>query len=231
MKKKTVTLKLSARQNYQLYLKNSKGMVIEDIVEQVLIEAGADEICRHKDLDKQLILGDIEVVKNNKSINVEVKSSCSYNNTDKLAIDLEYFNFSNGEIVPYIQRTSNTSKGWLYCNLSDWLIAFNVDSSKLYIIKQFQLLKQKIKEQIEEHELYLSLFSEDIMKVWTDEELRYINSYLTCGVKKDTTKYTRVVFLELSAEALKYYNVKYDIIDVVIEIKKPFNVGSNERLN
>lgn len=218
MKKKTVTLKLSARQNYQLYLKNSKGMVIEDIVEQVLIEAGADEICRHKDLDKQLILGDIEVVKNNKSINVEVKSSCSYNNTDKLAIDLEYFNFSNGKRVPYIQRTSNTSKGWLYCNLSDWLIAFNVDSSKLYIIKQFQLLKQKIKEQIEEHELYLSLFSEDIMKVWTNEELRYINSYLTCGVKKDTTKYTRVVFLELSEESLSYYNIKYDIIDVIIKI-------------
>lgn len=218
MKKKTVTLKLSARQNYQLYLKNSKGMVIEDIVEQVLIEAGADEICRHKDLDKQLILGDIEVVKNNKSINVEIKSSCSYNNTDKLALDLEYFNYDNGKRVPYIQRTSNTFKGWFYIIQSNWLIAFNVDSSKLYIIKQFQLLKQKIKEQIEEHELYLSLFSEDIYRLWTNEEFRHINSYLTCGVKKDTTKYTRVVFLELSEESLSYYNIKYDIIDVIIKI-------------
>ena len=68
------------------------------------------------------------------------------------------------------------------------------------------------------------------MNLWTNEEFRNINKYLSCGIKKDTTKYTKVLFLELSEESLKYYNVKYDIIDIIIQ-EKPSNVGSNEGLN
>ena len=226
------TVKLSMNQNLKLYSKNDlkKGEVIEEIVVQVLKKAGAEEIYYYYDKENQVNLGDLQVLRNNKFYNIEVKSSCTYNDSDKLAIDIEYFNYRNGKIVPYIQKTTNSNEGWLYINQADFLIAFNVDSGKLYIIKQFQKLKQQIKQQIEYHELYLSLFTNNIMDLWTDKEFRNINKYLTCGIKKDTTKYTRVLFLELSEESLKYYNVKYDIIDIIIQ-EKPFNVGSNEGLN
>ena len=68
------------------------------------------------------------------------------------------------------------------------------------------------------------------MNLWSEEELKNINKYLVCGVKKDKTKYTRVVFLELCEESLDYYNIKYDIINVEIQIKKPFNLPT-EGLN
>ena len=225
------TVKLSMSQNLQLYGKNDlkKGEVIEDIVVQVLKKAGAEEIYYYYDKENQVNLGDLQVLRNNRFYNIEVKSSHSYNNSDKLAMDIEYFNFSNGKIVPYIQKTTNSNEGWLYVNQADFLIAFNVESSKLYIIKQFQKLKQQIKEEIEDHELYLSCFDNNIMNLWTDKEFRNINKYLSCGVKKDKTKYTKVLFLDLSQESLNYYNVKYDIINVEIQIK-PFNVGGNERL-
>ena len=225
------TVELSMSQNLQLYGKNDlkKGEVIEDIVTQVLKKAGAEEIYYYYDKENQVNLGDLQVLRNNKFYNIEVKSSHSYNNSDKLALDIEYFNFSNGKIIPYIQKTTDSNKGWLYINQADFLIAFNVESNKLYIIKQFQKLKKQIQEQIENHELYLSLFDNNIMNLWTDKEFRNINKYLSCGIKKDTNKYTRVLFLDLSEESLNYYNVKYDIINVEIQ-EKPFNVGSNERL-
>ena len=225
------TVKLSMSQSLQLYGKNDlkKGEVIENIVTQVLKKAGAEEIYYYYDKENQVNLGDLQVLRNNRFYNIEVKSSHSYNNSDKLALDIEYFNFSNGKIIPYIQKTTDSSKGWLYISQADFLIAFNVESSKLYIIKQFQKLKKQIKEQIEDHELYLSLFTNNIMDLWTDKELRNINKYLVCGVKKDKTKYTRVVFLELSEESLSYYNIKYDIINVEIQ-EKPFNLPT-EGLN
>ena len=225
------TVELSMSQNLQLYGKNDlkKGEVIEEIVTQVLKKAGAEEIYYYYDKENQVNLGDLQVLRNNKFYNIEVKSSHSYNNSDKLALDIEYFNFSNGKIIPYIQKTTDSNKGWLYINQADFLIAFNVESNKLYIIKQFQKLKKQIQEQIENHELYLSLFDNNIMNLWTDKEFRNINKYLSCGIKKDTNKYTRVLFLDLSEESLNYYNVKYDIINVEIQ-EKPFNVGSNERL-
>lgn len=225
------TVKLSLTQNLQLYGKNDlkKGEVIEEIVKQVLKKAGAEEIYSYYDKENQINLGDLQVLRNNKFYNIEVKSSHSYNNIDKLALDIEYFNFNNGEIVPYIQKTTNSNEGWLYVNQADWLIAFNVESSKLYIIKQFQKLKQQIQEEIENHELYLSIFAGGIMNLWTEEELRNINKYLSCGVKKDKNKYSRVVFLELSEKSLSYYNIKYDIIDIIIQ-EKPFKLGMNEGL-
>ena len=226
------TVELSMSQNLQLYGKNDlkKGEVIENIVVQILKKAGAEEIYYYYDKENQVNLGDLQVLRNNRFYNIEVKSSHSYNNSDKLALDIEYFNFSNGEIVPYIQKTTDSNEGWLYINQADWLIAFNVESSKLYIIKQFQKLKQQIQEQIEDHELYLSCFDNNIMNLWSEEELKNINKYLVCGVKKDKTKYTRVVFLELSEESLSYYNIKYDIINIEIQIKKPFNLPT-EGLN
>ena len=225
------TVKLSMSQNLQLYGKNdsNKGKVIEEIVVQVLNKAGAEEIYKYYDKENQVNLGDLQVLRNNKFYNIEVKSSHSYNNSDKLALDIEYFNFSNGKIVPYIQKTTNSNEGWLYISQADFLIAYNVESSKLYIIKQFQKLKQQIKEQIEYHELYLSCFDNNIMNLWSNEEFRNINKFLSCGIKKDKTKYTRVLFLELSEESLKYYDMKYDIIDIIIQ-EKPFNLPT-EGLN
>ena len=213
------TVKLSLNQSLQLYGKNdlNKGEVIENIVTQVLKKAGAEEIYKYYDKENQVNLGDLQVLRNNRFYNIEVKSSHSYNNTDKLAIDIEYFNYRNGTIIPYIQKTTDSNEGWLYITQADFLITYNVESSKLYIIKQFQKLKQQIQEEIENHELYLSIFAGGIMNLWTEEEFRNINPYLSCGVKKDKTKYTRVLFLDLSQESLNYYNVKYDIINVEIQ--------------
>ena len=226
------TVKLSLNQSLQLYGKNdtNKGMVIENIVKQVLKKAGAEEIYSYYDKENQVNLGDFQVLRNNRFYNIEVKSSHSYNNIDKLGIDIEYFNFRNGKIIPYIQKSSDSNKGWLYINEADFLIAYNVESSKLYIVKQFQKLKKQIQEEIENHELYLSIFDNNIMNLWTEEELKNINKFLSCGIKKDKNKYTKLVFLELSEESLNYYNVKYDIINIEIQIKKPFNLAS-ERLN
>ena len=228
---RTIAVELSLSQILSLNGNNdtNKGKVIEELVKDLLYKLGADKVDSYFDRENQVNLGDLKARAKNKIYNIEVKSSHSYNNSDKLALDIEYFNFNNGKIVPYIQKTTDTSKGWLYISQADWLIAFNVESSKLYIIKQFQKLKKQIKEEIENHELYLSLFTNNIMELWTDKEFRNINKYLTCGVKKDTTKYTKVLFLELSEESLNYYNVKYDIIKV--EIQKSPSKLATEGLN
>lgn len=230
---RTIVAELSLSQILSLNGNNdsNKGKVIEELVKDLLYKLGADKVDRYFDRENQVNLGDLKARAKNKIYNIEVKSSHSYNNIDKLGIDIEYFNFRNGKIIPYIQKSSNSNKGWLYISEADFLITYNVESSKLYIIKQFQKLKQQIQEQIENHELYLSIFAGGIMNLWTNEELRNINKYLSCGIKKDKNKYTRVVFLELSEESLSNYNIKYDIINIKIQIKKPFNVGSNERLN
>ena len=229
---RTIVAELSLSQILSLNGNNDikKGEVIEELVKDLLYKLGADKVDSYFDRENQVNLGDLKARANNKIYNIEVKSSHSYDNSDKLALDIEYFNFRNGKIIPYIQKSSNSNEGWLYISQADFLIAFNVESSKLYIIKQFQKLKQQIQEEIENHELYLSIFADSIMNLWTEEKLRNINKYLSCGVKKDKTKYTRVVFLELSEESLSYYNIKYDIINVEIQIKKPFNLAS-ERLN
>lgn len=227
---RTIVAKLSLSQILSLNGNNdtNKGKIIEELVKDLLYKLGADKVDSYFDRENQVNLGDLKARAKNKIYNIEVKSSHSYNDSDKLALDIEYFNFSNGKIVPYIQKTTNSNEGWLYISQADFLITFNVDSGKLYIIKQFQKLKQQIKEQIEYHELYLSIFVDSMLNLWTEEKLRNINKYLVCGVKKDKNKYTRVVFLELSKDSLNYYNVKYDIINVEIQ-EKPFNLAS-ERL-
>ena len=220
---KTIVAELSLSQILSLNGNDGeKGKVIEEMVKDLLYKLGADKVDSYFDRKNQVNLGDLKARANNRIFNIEVKSSCTYNNIDKLALDIEYFNYRNGKIIPYIQKSSDSNKGWLYLSQADFLIAYNIESSKLYIIKQFQKLKKQIKEQIENHELYLSCFADSIMNLWSEEELRNINKYLVCGVKKDKNKYTRVVFLELSEESLNYYNIKYDIINIEIQ-KSPSN--------
>ena len=77
------TVKLSMSQNLQLYGKNdtNKGKVIEELVKQVLKKAGAEEIYSYYDKENQVNLGDLQVLRNNRFYNIEVKSSHSYNNS------------------------------------------------------------------------------------------------------------------------------------------------------
>lgn len=216
-------IKITQEQSIKLYGKNDreKGEAIEEIVKQILIDLGADEVINYTNLQEQVVLGDLKVIKNNKIINIEVKKSYTYRKEkkDNLGIDILYFKYKNGKIIPYEQETTKSSKGWLYITQADWLICLNIDSNKLYIIKQFQKLKQQIIKDIEK---YKSKFTQNWKKAWYCRRGDNINRYIRIGIKNDKTKETFNVFLELSKESLKFYKVKYVIIDIdlVVENKK-----------
>ena len=112
---RTIVAELSLSQILSLNGNNdtNKGKVIEELVKDLLYKLGADKVDSYFDRENQVNLGDLKARANNRIYNIEVKSSHSYNNSDKIAMDIEYFNFSNGKIIPYIQKRTKSNEGWL----------------------------------------------------------------------------------------------------------------------
>lgn len=192
---------------------NEKGEVVEYIVSEVLYDLGAEEIYNYKELSNQVNLGDLRIKANNKIFNAEVKTSHQFNKKDKQAMDIYYFRYSQKYgLLPYYQgKSSGTYLGWLYLTKADWLICFNPISCKMYIVKEYQKLKEQI---IEETEMYIDSLRKCEKTWYSRGHNNYINRYLEGSVKSDTCKESLIVNFELSKNSFKHYNVKYAIIEV-----------------
>lgn len=220
---KQIKVKLTGEQYNSIYGRvttdRAKGEAIEEIARQILLQLGADEVYNNTDLEKQIHKGDLMAVRKDKEpLLIEVKTSHTFRltNKDKLAFDYKYYKKNTNCSEPYNQTTTNTYLGWLYYTQADVLMAFNSDSSKMYIIQQYQKLKYKVFNDIEQYIEKL----EQGNKTWFKRGYNNnISPFLEGGIKKDTCKDSLIINLELSKEAIEYYNSKCRIIDVIIEEK------------
>ena len=196
---------------------NKKGDVVEDIVTKVLYEFGADEIYNVTDKNTQVNICDLYVQKDDKVINVEVKTSHTYRKQmlDKLAMDYKYKKKYTKGAEPYIQSTTNSVNGWIFITQANWLIVFNPDSLKLYIIKEYQKLK---KEVLEHTEKYVNTLSKGEQTWYLRNNNNSIHKYLEGMVKEDSCKDSLGISLELSKRSLNYFECNSVIIDIDLQI-------------
>ena len=212
-----IKIRLTEEQSKALSGNNSilKGNTVEWIVSEVLYQLGAEEVYRYQDLDNQINRGDFRIKVADKVIQAEVKTSHQWQGKDKQAMDIFYFNYSRKYgLLPYYQgKSSGTYEGWLYLTKSDWLICFNPISHKMYIIKEYQKLKEQI---IKDTEEYINKLPKCERTWYRRGHKNQINKYLEGSVKEDSCKKSLIVNLELSPESFNYFNVKYDIIEIIL---------------
>ena len=212
-----IKIRLTEEQSKALSGDNSilKGNTTEWIVSEVLYQLGAEEVYRYQDLNSQINRGDFRIKVADKIIQAEVKTSHNWQGKDKQAMDIFYFNYSRKYgLMPYYQnKSSGTYEGWLYLTQSDWLICFNPISRKMYIIKEYQKLKQQI---IKDTEEYINKLPKCEMTWYRRGYNNQINKYLEGSVKQDSCKESLIVNLELSPQSFNYFNVKYDIIEITL---------------
>lgn len=209
-----IEVNITTEQNQNLNGRNDilKGETVECIVSQALYQLGADEVYHYNDIENQVNTGDFRIKVGDRVIQAEVKTSHQFKNIDKQAMDIFYFNYSREYgLLPYNQGTSKTYEGWLYLTKADWLICFNPISCKMYIIKEYQKLKQQIIESVES---YINSLPKCERTWYLRNHKNYINTYLEGSVKKDSSKESLIVNLTLSPESFKHYNVDYDILEI-----------------
>ena len=212
-----IKIRLTEEQSKALSGDNSilKGNTTEWIVSEVLYQLGAEEVYRYQDLNSQINRGDFRIKVADKIIQAEVKTSHQWERKDKQAMDIFYFNYSRKYgLLPYYQgKSSGTYEGWLYLTQADWLICFNPISRKMYIIKEYQKLKEQI---IKDTEEYINKLPKCERTWYRRGHKNQINKYLEGSVKQDSCKESLIVNLELSPESFNYFNVKYDIIEIIL---------------
>lgn len=204
----------------------AKGEAIEEICRQVLLLQGATEVYSYEELDKQVNIGDLKVIKDNKIIHIECKSSHSYNWVNKLAMDLYYFDKYNNDIE-YIQTTTGTNLGWIFYSQSDWIMCYNSDSSRLHIIKNYQEVKKNILEKVD---TYLNKLPNTVIKSkysnWIYRNNKnIIDGGLEGSVKEDTNKIALIVNLMLSKRTIERLGGQLLSIDIKLieDNKKALN--------
>lgn len=220
-----VKVKLTKTQIKDLQNCGTKGKIIEDIAKQVLFECGALEIFDCTDLNQQINEGDLLVITpKEEELIVEVKSSHTFIKTgkSKLAFDYKYYKKYSYCKKPYIQENSTgTDLGWIFYSQADWVMSYNVDSSKLYVIKNYQALKNNVLEDIEDYINRLDKGSYTwYLKNWNNK----INDFLEGGVNKiDKCKDSLIANLELSKKSIENFGGKCVIFDIEIEKKAEKN--------
>ncbi|EPZ62154.1 hypothetical protein H476_3466, partial [[Clostridium] sordellii VPI 9048] len=130
----------------------------------------------------------------------EVKSGHTFRKTktDKLALDYLYFKKYSNCKTPYIQNNSDDNKGWLHYIKAHWLIVINIESLKLYIIRDFQKVRESI---IKYTDSYISKISPTI---WFHRNYHNnINRFLEGGVKHDSCKESLIVNLTLNRRSIE----------------------------
>lgn len=230
-----IEVQLSKEQIQALSLKGfgirdrAKGEAIEEICRQVLLLQGATEVYSYEELDKQVNIGDLKVIKDNKIIHIECKSSHSYNWVNKLAMDLYYFDKYNND-KPYIQTTTGTNLGWIFYSQSNWIMCYNSDSSRLHVIKNYQEVKKNILEKVD---TYLNKLPNTVIKSkYSNWIYRNNNNPIGGGlegsVKEDTNKIALIVNLMLSKRTIEKLGGQLLSVDIKLieDNKKALNVGS-----
>ena len=224
-----IKIRLTEEQSKALSGDNSilKGNTTEYIVSEVLYQLGAEEVYRYQDLDNQINRGDFRIKVANKIIQAEVKTSHQWQRKDKQAMDIFYFNYSRKYgLLPYYQgKSTKTWEGWLYLTKSDWLICFNPISCKMYIIKEYQKLKEQI---IKDTEEYINKLPKCERTWYRRGHNNQINKYLEGAVKQDSCKESLIVNLELSPESFNHFNVNYDILEIKLTTDRRIRSRQNK---
>lgn len=208
----------------------AKGKAIENLCKEALYHFGADIVYDYEDMQEQISIGDLKVIKDDKVFQVECKSSHSFRGIDKLAIDIKYLDKYNTR-KDYIQSTTNSSLGWIYYSQSDWIMCYNSDSKKLYVIRDYQEVKKNILDKVDS---YIESFKNiDGFQAWyRRNHNNTIDGYLLEGsVKEDTNKFALIVNLMLSKGTIEKYGGRLDIFDIeLIEDKKITPSAANTRV-
>lgn len=217
--------------DYSTKSDNKKGKVVEYIVKQILRELGAETIIELTDLQKQLHLGDFEVIDdkgNRKTVEAKTSHEFRKKKTDKLAMDYKYFESydrKNKKFIWYKQSNTGNELGWLIDNRADLLIAFNSKSCKAYIIKNFSVVADNILNDVE---AYINSLENGLITWYKNDYKNYINRYLEGGIKTDydknddILKYAFIVNLDLqNEEGVKKYGGELKTIDVNLNIEIP----------
>lgn len=218
-----------------------KGKYIELLVKKVFLNLGK-QVLDIKEDDLNISDGDLIIIDNNKHYNCECKSSHVYH-TDKLAFDVKLIecfkrnadgtfkkDIDGDKILlqknergktPYIQGSTGNDLGWLYNENYDYICAINLKSNRCYIIYEAQKLMEQLRDLVD---LQVYVFSswEEWYKNGNNNKL---HEYVEGSIKRDSTKESYIINLELSEESFKCFDIKYDIINLEIEIegKKPEN--------
>ena len=206
-KKKANTVKVNEELYNELrfykYLEPAeKGELLESIVKDVLTK-GDYSFVEMRDKRMQKSWGDFIIMGSNKEvIRADVKSSTTYKEKDRLSMDYEYYQKDSSK--PYIPLGADDNKGYLLYLKADMIIAINTDSKRLYIVKEFEKLREKILEQI----LYLEL-----------EGKERGNDIIDISVnRKDKYKDTKIVSIAFTD--MKKLGVDVVIYDIIEEHKK-----------
>lgn len=162
--------------------------------------------------DMQAYLGDyIALNKHNEARFIEVKTSHTFKNKDKIAMDYKYTKNNSCGRLPYIQSNTNDNLGWIYNSKSHVLVCVNPYSKKLYVIRDYQTVKKNILNLVEE---YNSKVNDNTWHYRGHNN--YIHKYLEGSVKKtDYCKESLIVNLELSEKSIEYFGGRLWIYDII----------------
>ena len=193
---------------------SEKGQLLEQISEEFFKSNGV-EYQELQTLNIQKNIGDYIIFNPNEKdlLYAEVKSGHTFRKTktDKLALDYLYFKKYSNCKTPYIQNNSDDNKGWLHYIKAHWLIVINIESLKLYIIRDFQKVRESI---IKYTDSYISKISPTI---WFHRNYHNnINRFLEGGVKHDSCKESLIVNLTLNRRSIEELGGTLIECDIII---------------
>ena len=188
-----------------------KGKVVEKIVCNAMEQLGIPFI-NYTEIPDQIKHGDYVVQVGNELKDIEIKSISGYD-TDKLYVDVYYYNTEGNKVRQYKQmKSTGHSLGWLYTCEADWLIGFNYASGCMYIIKNFKHLKETLK-----YYAQLSCFADKVRAVndLPQYNTKYINPYMSWYVNNyDTNKKTLTITYDLTVDSFETFGIDYEIIKI-----------------
>ena len=211
------------------------GKYIEFLSKLVFENLGNEVLYIDND-DRNISDGDLLIINEKGIYNCECKSSHVFSK-DKLGIDVKliecYKRDEKGEFkkrsdgtkiflprnergkTPYIQGTTGNDLGWLYNLNYDYICAINLSNNKCYILYEAQKLLEQLRDLVD---LYVYVFSS--WNEWYKNGYNNIlNEYVEGSIKLDSSKESYIINLELSEDSFNYFDIKYDIIDLDVEIE------------
>lgn len=190
-----------------------KGQVVEKIVRSAMAQLNMPFI-PYTELPDQIKQGDYVVQGYGGELkDTEVKSISGYNGIDKLYMDIFYYNLQGNGVKAYKQLKSTGHEfGWLYTCNADWLIGYNYRSGNMYIIKNFQHLKEQVRRNV-----ILSCYGDKVRAIEGLEQriTRKLNPWMNWYINKnDKSKQTLTVTLDLTMQAFVAFGIDCQIIKI-----------------
>lgn len=214
-----LTLKID--QLTYLGLKQNSYKAKEKVVANALMKLYYDrqpKIGFYTDAYGQYNYGDLcLIMDNSQPLNIEIKSSNTFQDKDYQIADWLYFK-NEGLTIPYKQENTNHNIGWLQTCKSNVLASLNLTSMKLYIIYYFPTFKNNIVQLIN------SYFNEHdirtINKLGTTIDYNIRIKYRKDEGIKTKDKYTVEICIPFDIDCinvlggkLKTYDIEFYFVD------------------